>query len=80
MGENKKTLSILEKMKLKAKEQKSYGGDFANESATVKTRTCPNCGAGRAKEDGLTHCAYCGFDFLLVKLTDGINLKKENNS
>jgi uncharacterized Zn finger protein (UPF0148 family) len=41
---------------------------------------CPNCGAGRAKQDGLTHCAYCGHEFLSVKLTDGIFIKKEDNS
>lgn len=80
MSENKKPLSILEKMKQKAKEQKPYGGDFVEENAKVNTRTCPNCGAGRAKKDGLTHCAYCGFEFLSVKLSDGINLKKEDNS
>jgi uncharacterized Zn finger protein (UPF0148 family) len=41
---------------------------------------CPNCGAGRAKQDGLTHCAYCGYQFLDVELDDGIYLKKEDNS
>jgi len=80
MEEKKKPLSILEKMKQKAKEQKSYGGDFVDEAAKVATRTCPNCGAGRAKDDGLTHCAYCGFTFLSVKISDGINIKKEDNS
>ncbi len=80
MNENKKTLSLLERMKQKAVEQKSYGGDFVEESAKVNARTCPNCGAGRAEQDGLTHCAYCSFEFLSVKLTDGINIKKEDNS
>lgn len=80
MEEKKKTLSILEKMKLKAMEQKPYGGEFLEEDAKVSARTCSNCGAGRAKQDGLTHCAYCGFEFLSVKLSDGINIKKEDNS
>ncbi|RZL69699.1 MAG: hypothetical protein EOO93_00815 [Pedobacter sp.] len=80
MEEKKKTLSILEKMKLKAMEQKPYGGEFLEEDAKVNARTCSNCGAGRAKQDGLTHCAYCGFEFLSVKLSDGINIKKEDNS
>jgi uncharacterized Zn finger protein (UPF0148 family) len=80
MAENKKALSLLERMKLKAMEQKSYGGEFTEEPAKLNARTCPNCGAGRAEQDGVTHCAYCGFEFLSVKLTDGINLKKDDNS
>ncbi len=80
MGEEKKPLSLLERMKQKALEQKSYGGEFVEESAKVNARVCPNCGAGRAVQEGLTYCAYCGFEFLSVKLTDGINIKKEDNS
>jgi uncharacterized Zn finger protein (UPF0148 family) len=80
MSENKKTLSLLERMKQKAVGQKSYGGEYIEEPAKVNARTCPNCGAGRAEQDGLTHCAYCSFEFLSVKLTDGINIKKEDNS
>ncbi len=80
MPDEKKPLSLLERMKQKAKEQKNYGGEFTPEEAKVNARTCPNCGAGRAKQDGLTHCAYCGFEFLAVRLTDGIHLKKEDNS
>ncbi|HEX6432293.1 MAG TPA: hypothetical protein VF008_31590 [Niastella sp.] len=80
MAENNKPLSLLEKMKQKAVQQKSYGGEFVEESAKMNAGTCPNCGAGRAEQDGLTHCAYCGFEFLSVKLTDGINIKKEDNS
>jgi uncharacterized Zn finger protein (UPF0148 family) len=48
--------------------------------AKMNAKDCPNCGAGRAKQDGLTHCAYCGFEFLNVKLTDGVYIKKEDNS
>lgn len=80
MEENKKPLSLLEKMKQKAMQQKSYGGESIEESAKVNTRTCPNCGAGRTQQDGLTHCAYCDFEFLSVTLSDGINIKKEDNS
>ncbi len=80
MEDNKKPLSLLEKMKQKAMEQKSYGGEYVEEFAKVNVRDCPNCGAGRAKQDGITHCAYCNFEFLSVALTDGINLKKEDNS
>ena len=80
MPDNNKTLSLLERMKLKAMEQKSYGGEFEEEAAKLNARTCPNCGAGRAEEDGLTHCAYCNFTFLSVKLTDGINISKDDNS
>jgi uncharacterized Zn finger protein (UPF0148 family) len=80
MPEEKKPLSLLEKMKQKAMAQKSYGGEFVDESAKLNARACPNCGAGRAAHDGLTHCAYCNFEFLSVKLTDGINIKKQDNS
>lgn len=81
MGEEQKqTLSFVEQMKQKTMEQKSYGGNYVENEAKVNVRDCPNCGAGRAKQDGLTHCAYCNFEFLSVKLTDGINLKKEDNS
>ncbi|WP_459641268.1 hypothetical protein [Flavobacterium sp. CGRL2] len=46
----------------------------------MNVRDCPNCGAGRAKQDGVTHCAYCGFEFITVQLTDGVYIKKEDNS
>lgn len=80
MEEKKQTKSLIERMKEKALQQKSYGGDYKEEEAKIYVRDCPNCGAGRANNDGLTNCAYCGFEFLSVKLTDGINIKKENNS
>lgn len=80
MAEEKKPLSLLERMKQKALEQKSYGGEFKEEAAKLNARVCPNCGAGRAANDGLTHCGYCGFEFLSVKLTDGIHIKKQDNS
>ncbi|MCG2618014.1 hypothetical protein LZZ85_27170 [Terrimonas sp. NA20] len=80
MSDGKKSLTLLEKMKQKAMMQKSYGGEFIEESAKLTARVCPNCGAGRAAHDGLTHCAYCSFEFLSVKLTDGINIKKQDNS
>lgn len=78
--EKPKPMSLLEKMKQKAKEQKSYGGPYTETAANMNAKDCPNCGAGRAQQDGLTHCAYCGFKFMSVQLTDGINIKKENNS
>ncbi|MFD2909151.1 hypothetical protein ACFSX9_10425 [Flavobacterium ardleyense] len=75
-----KPLSYLEKLKLKTTSQQHYGGVSKTEEATVGARTCINCGAGRAKEDGLTKCGYCGFEFLTVKLSDGLHIKKEDNS
>ena len=80
--EEKKPLSFVEKMKLKAQSQKTYGIDENNafKEAKMDASDCPNCGAGRAEQDGLTHCAYCGHEFLAVKLTDGIFIKKEDNS
>jgi len=78
--EEKKGLSFLEKLKAKAQSQEKYGGTPQQQDAGLSARTCPNCGAGRAKEDGLTHCAYCGFEFMSVKLTDGVNIKQDDNS
>lgn len=79
--ETNKPLSFVEKMKLKAQNQKSYGIDAdAFQEAKLQVSDCPNCGAGRAKQDGLTHCAYCGHEFLAVRLSDGIFIKKEDNS
>lgn len=80
MEENKKSLSLIERMKLKAINQKSYGGEYVDEQAKMNIRDCPNCGAGRAKQEGLTHCAYCNFEFMAATLTDGIYIKKEDNS
>lgn len=77
---NNKTLSLLERMKQRAQSQKAYGGEFKGTEASIDATTCPNCGAGRAKMDGLTKCGYCGFVFIEAELTDGINIKKEDNS
>ena len=79
--EEKKPLSFVEKMKLKAQNQKSYGiDDNAFKEAKLGAADCPNCGAGRAKQDGLTHCGYCGHELLSVEISDGLFLKKEDNS
>ena len=78
--EKKRTLSYLEKLKQQALDQQNYGGNVSPEDARMEARDCPNCGAGRAYRDGLTNCAYCGFSFMDIKLTDGIHIKKDNNS
>jgi len=78
--EKKKTLTYLQKLRQKAMEQKNYGGEINKEEAKIEARDCPNCGAGRAYRDGLTNCAYCGFTFITTTLSDGIHIKKENNS
>ena len=78
--EEKKAQSFLEKLKEKAKLQSNYGGDCKPVEAKMEVQNCQNCGAGRAKQDGITHCAYCGFEFLSTIVTDGIYIKKENNS
>jgi uncharacterized Zn finger protein (UPF0148 family) len=78
--EEKKASSLLDKLKQKAQNQPNYGGETEMTEAKMNTKDCPNCGAGRAKQDGITHCAYCGFEFLSVKLTDGLYIKKEDNS
>ena len=48
--------------------------------AWIENKNCPNCWASRAKQDGLTHCAYCGFGFVSVELWNWIFIKKEDNS
>ena len=46
----------------------------------VAVASCPGCGAGRARADGLTRCAYCGHEFMSRALTDGIYLSSSDNS
>ncbi|RUT69963.1 hypothetical protein D0817_12285 [Flavobacterium cupreum] len=72
--------SFLENLKQKVKNQNNYGGKTEINKAQINVRNCPNCGAGRAKQDGVTHCSYCGFEFINTKLTDGVYIKKEDNS
>ncbi|MBS0029057.1 hypothetical protein ACTJJ0_14000 [Chitinophaga sp. 22321] len=79
-NEKKRALTYVEKLKEKALQQKNYGGEVKKEDAGMDARDCPNCGAGRAFRHGLTACAYCGFVFMEIKLTDGIHIKKGNNS
>lgn len=76
----KRTSSYIDKLKQQARDQKNYGGELQHEAAKMEVRDCPNCGAGRAYQAGLTACAYCGFSFMDIRLTDGIFIKKENNS
>ncbi|MBE8726700.1 hypothetical protein [Flavobacterium hungaricum] len=78
--EEKKVNSFLERLKQKAQNQTNYGGEADMSEARMNAKDCPSCGAGRAKQDGVTHCAYCGFEFLSIKLTDGVYIKKEDNS
>ncbi|WP_269236817.1 hypothetical protein [Flavobacterium flavigenum] len=78
--EEKKVTSFLDKLKEKAQKQTNYGGETEMTDAQMSLRDCPKCGAGRAKHDGVTHCAYCGFEFIPVNLTDGFYIKKEDNS
>jgi hypothetical protein len=52
----------------------------APREASVNARACPGCGAGRAQQDGLTRCGYCGYQFIDQRLTDGIHLSSSDNS
>lgn len=76
----KKVKSFLDKLKEKAANQQNYGGDATPPAAKMDAETCPQCGAGRAKQDGVTHCAYCGFEFIAVQLTDGLHIRSSDNS
>ncbi|WP_353183644.1 hypothetical protein [Parapedobacter lycopersici] len=76
--ENKKTPSLIARLRRQAREQART--PLTAEHAQTQTVTCPNCGAGRAKPDGLTHCAYCGHLFTEHRMTDGIHIKHHDNS
>lgn len=78
--ERKKVTSFLDRLKEKAKKQEHYGGDAEIYKAKMVAVRCSNCGAGRSKDDGITKCAYCGFEFMNIKLTDGMFIRKEDNS
>lgn len=78
--EKKRVFNFLEQLKQKVETQEHYGGEIKKEEAKMDIRDCPECGAGRAYRKGLTACAYCGFVFMDTKLTDGMHIKKENNS
>ena len=63
-NENKssgKAMSFLERMKQRSQAQKKYGDDFfqPKDTAEIDTQDCPNCGAGRAKRDGVTLSPSC---------------------
>ncbi|MFD2598988.1 hypothetical protein ACFSQ3_08485 [Sphingobacterium corticis] len=75
-----KTKSILAQLKEKASKKSIYGGEAQERSSNLQTLTCPNCGAGRAKHDGLTKCAYCGFVFIDTELSKGIYLNTDDNT
>lgn len=81
MGEDKKPVnSFLQNLKQKTANQKHYGGDVEEKIAGIALKDCPNCGAGRAKHDGVTHCAYCGFEFITTKITKGLHIDDSDNS
>jgi len=73
-----KPLSLVARMKQNALQQKREA--FVEKQAGMNTITCPNCGGGRAKEDGITRCAYCGFEFIAHTLSEGIHIKDSDNS
>ncbi|MDR2126167.1 MAG: hypothetical protein LBP63_05000 [Prevotellaceae bacterium] len=75
-----KSVNFLQNMTNISLKQKNYAETDETLEAKTEARLCPNCGAPRAKQDGLTHCAYCGYKFIETVLTDGIFLKKEDNS
>lgn len=75
-----KPMSFIERMKQTALTQKCYGGEAEIHAAGAQQAACPNCGASRTKNDGLTHCAYCGHAFIETTLTNGRYINKEDNS
>lgn len=77
---NNSTLSFIQRLRQRVEEQGSPGEGVQPAPPKVETRMCPNCGAGRAKDDGLTACAFCGYKFMEVTLSNGIHIKEEDNS
>ena len=75
-----KPKSLLSRLKQRSKNQQEYGGRTKDEDAKISTRTCDNCGSPRSTNTGVTHCAYCGFAFVDKELTDGVFIKKKDNS
>lgn len=73
-----KPTSLVERLKQIALEQKREKMEVKRAASVVLQ--CPQCGAGRAKQDGLTKCGYCGYEFMAAKLSDGIHIKTEDNS
>lgn len=80
MENEPKKISLVERLKNQTLNQKKYAEDKPSQIAQLDTQECQNCGAGRAKQKGVTNCAYCGFSFIEVKLIDGINIKSTDNS
>src|SRR3546814_7200850 len=78
MEEKQKPVSIVQQMKQLALQQKRE--QFVEEQAGTSVATCPQCAAGRAKHDGLTTCAYCGFEYTQAILTEGIHIRTTDNS
>ncbi|MDR0664240.1 MAG: hypothetical protein LBF86_01775 [Helicobacteraceae bacterium] len=74
-----KSVNFLQNMINLSAKQKNYNEEEIKR-AQAEAKLCPNCGAPRAKQDGLTRCAYCGYKFLDAVLTDGIYIKAEDNS
>jgi hypothetical protein len=73
-------MGFFENMKNLSQGQKNYGGQGEIKPPQMDAAVCPNCGAGRSRQDGLTCCAYCGYRFIDTVLSDGIFIKKEDNS
>jgi len=71
-----KPLAFLRQLRQKAASQTPYGGAAQEQAPRISAITCPNCGAPRAKEDGLVRCAYCNHEFMSVVIGDGLHLKK----
>lgn len=68
--------------RLRYSTQKDRAGAPIQETGEAMTTalTCPSCGAGRVKADGITVCAYCGYRFITVALSEGLHLGEADNS
>lgn len=73
-----KPVSFVQRLKELAESQKREASEITSATSTVVC--CPKCGAGRAANDGLARCAYCGHRFIQTSLGEGIHIGHEDNS
>lgn len=55
--ETDKPAGIIDKLKLHPPPEQEEAVQH------MKGKDCPACGARSARQAGLTHCAYCGYEF-----------------
>jgi rubredoxin len=78
VGKKQNSKSYLSRLKKKIASAVPYGGVCEKHAMASDAYICPSCGASKAKEDGIVCCAYCGYEFLSIKPTDGLYIKSKD--